>query len=51
MSVTSQTTQPVLVGQLSNFLDLGNIELTQDAKSLNEVTVTGRQDVISAKNG
>lgn len=42
-------TQPVLVGQLSNFLDLGNIELEQDSRILSEVTVSGKQETISSK--
>lgn len=42
-------TQPVLVGQLSNFLDLGNIELEQDSHILSEVTVSGKQETISSK--
>ncbi len=33
-------------GQLSKFLDLGNITLTQDARSLNAITVTGKQEDI-----
>jgi hypothetical protein len=33
-------TQPVLIGQLSAFLDLGNIELEKDSKVLAAVTVT-----------
>ncbi|WP_315815341.1 carboxypeptidase-like regulatory domain-containing protein [Paraflavitalea speifideaquila] len=41
--------QPLLVGQLNNFLDLGIIELAPDAQSLTEVTVTGRQEPIAAK--
>ena len=42
-------TQPVLIGQLSNFLDLGAIELTPEAKSMNEVTVTANQGAVSSK--
>ncbi|WP_343703262.1 TonB-dependent receptor [Chitinophaga sp.] len=42
-------TQPLLVGHLSNFLDLGNIELERDAKMLDEVTVNARQEIISSK--
>lgn len=42
-------TQPVLIGQLSNFLDLGNIELEQDSRILSEVTVSGKQETISSK--
>jgi outer membrane receptor protein involved in Fe transport len=34
------------VGQLSQFQDIGNVTLTQDTKSLNEVTVTGRQEEV-----
>jgi outer membrane receptor protein involved in Fe transport len=34
--------QPVLVGQLSDFLDLGIIELQQDPALLNEVVVTAK---------
>ncbi|MCW3079379.1 TonB-dependent receptor [Segetibacter sp.] len=36
-------TQPVLVGQLSAFLDLGNIELDRDSRVLDAVTVTSAQ--------
>lgn len=41
--------RPVLVGQLSNFLDLGAIELTPAAQSLDEVTVTGKREPISSR--
>lgn len=41
--------QPVLVGSLSNFLDLGSFELVQEAKSLDEVTVIARQEAVSSK--
>jgi len=41
--------QQVAIGQLSNFLDLGNIELAQQARNLGEVTVTGRQETVAAK--
>jgi len=41
--------QPVLVGSLSNFLDLGAIALVQEAKSLDEVTVIARQEAVSSK--
>lgn len=34
---------PVTVGALSAFLDLGVLEMSEDAKILNEVTVTGAQ--------
>jgi outer membrane receptor protein involved in Fe transport len=36
-------TQPVLIGELSAFLDLGNIELQKDSKVLDAVTVTATQ--------
>ncbi len=41
--------QPVLIGSLSPFLDLGTIELQQDAKQLQEVVVTSKQDDVSDK--
>lgn len=41
--------QPVLVGTLSSFLDLGTIELQQDAKQLQEVIVSSKQDDVSNK--
>lgn len=41
--------QPVLVGTLSSFLDLGTIELQQDAKQLQEVVVSSKQDDITNK--
>jgi outer membrane receptor protein involved in Fe transport len=34
---------PVLVGTLSPFLDLGTIEMAEDAQQLNEIIVTGQQ--------
>ena len=34
-------TQSILVGELSKFLNIGDIELEQDQKLLNEVTITG----------
>lgn len=37
------------VGQLSSFLNIGSIELTAEAKSLEEVVVRGRQDAVSSK--
>ena len=40
--------QAVLIGQLSNFLDLGTIGLSEN-KALNEVVVTAKQDEISSK--
>lgn len=42
-------TQPVLIGQLSNFLDLGNMELSPETASLTAVTVTGKQEAVSPK--
>ncbi|MBO9684809.1 MAG: carboxypeptidase-like regulatory domain-containing protein, partial [Flavisolibacter sp.] len=36
--------QPVLVGSLSSFLDIGTIELQQDSKQLQEVVVSTMQD-------
>lgn len=42
-------TQPVLVGQLSNFLDLGAIELAQDEVALASVTVTAQQQAVGAR--
>ena len=41
--------QPVLVGTLSSFLDLGTIELQQDAKQLQEVVISSKQDDVSNK--
>ncbi len=41
--------QPVLIGSLSAFLDLGTIELQQDAKQLQEVVVTSKQDDVNNK--
>ena len=41
--------KPVLVGTLSSFLDLGTIELQQDAKQLQEVVVSSKQDDVSNK--
>ncbi len=41
--------QPILVGTLSSFLDLGTIELQQDAKQLQEVVVSSKQDDVSNK--
>lgn len=40
---------PVLVGQLSEFLDLGTIELTEDRQLLDEVKVTAQQMGVSVK--
>ena len=41
--------QAVLIGQLSNFLDLGAITLSEDSKALDEVVVKAKQDEISAR--
>ncbi len=41
--------QPVLIGSLSSYLDLGTIELQQDAKQLQEVVVSSKQDDLSNK--
>lgn len=41
--------QPVLVGSLSTFLDIGTIELLQDLKQLEEVIVSSKQDNVSNK--
>ena len=41
--------QPVLVGTLSAYLDLGSIELQQGAKQLQEVVVNSKQDDVSNK--
>ncbi|WP_448635452.1 TonB-dependent receptor domain-containing protein [Pedobacter panaciterrae] len=41
--------QDVLVGQLSSFLDLGNIEMVSDEKMLSGVTVNAKQEIVSAK--
>lgn len=38
--------QPFNAGQLSTFLDLGNIMLAQHSRSLNAITVNGKQDGI-----
>ncbi len=40
---------PILVGKLSAFLDLGNLELENNAQTLNEVTVVAKQDAVGAK--
>lgn len=39
--------QSLYVGTLTEFLDLGNIELTEDSKLLAEVVVTGKQDAVN----
>ncbi|MBL7696971.1 MAG: TonB-dependent receptor [Chitinophagaceae bacterium] len=40
---------PIIVGQLSNFLDIGVIEMSLRSDSLGEVTVTSKQEIVSAK--
>lgn len=42
-------TEPLLVGSLSSFLDLGSIELKPDENVLQGVVVTGRQEGVSSK--
>ncbi|CAN5305432.1 TonB-dependent receptor [soil metagenome] len=51
LSYTGFTTisQPVLVGTLSSFLDLGTIELARDNQQLQEVVITAKQDEVSNK--
>ena len=39
--------QPVSVGQLSEFLNVGSIELTEEAAQLSEVIVTAQQETIA----
>ena len=39
----------VYVGTLSDFLDEGTVEMTENVKTLNEVTITGQQDAVSEK--
>ena len=39
--------KPLYVGSLSEFLDVAFIELSEDARTLNEVVVTARQDAVS----
>jgi len=41
--------QPVLIGSLSAFLDLGTIELQQNTKELQEVVVSSKQEDVSSK--
>lgn len=41
--------QIILVGNLSEFLDLGNITLAADIKALNEFVITDKQDDVSNK--
>ena len=50
-SFISYTTvkQPLYVGSLSPFLDLGTIELSEDAHSLDEVVVTGSLNGVNSR--
>ena len=41
--------QPLYVGNLNSFLDAGTIELSEDAKILDAVEVTAKQDEVSGK--
>lgn len=40
-------TQPLLVGQLSPFLNLGTLNLSESAAQLSEVTVTAQQEAVA----
>ncbi len=41
--------QKLFVGDLSSYLDVGTIELTEDSKTLSEVEVSAKQDEINSK--
>lgn len=41
--------QPLYVGSLTEYLDVASIVLEEDARILNEVVVTGRQDAVNEK--
>lgn len=41
--------QPLFVGSLSEYLDLGTITMTEDIKTLDEAIVTGKKDEINNK--
>ena len=41
--------QPLYVGTLTSFLDVGTLELTEDVQTLNEIVVTGRADEVGEK--
>lgn len=41
--------QNILVGQLSNYLDLGTIQLSPTAQTLDEVVISAKQEEISGK--
>ena len=47
----SSKSQPVLVGSLNAFFDLGTIELQQEAAVLNEVVVISKQDDVILLKG
>lgn len=42
-------TSNLLVGRLSEFLDLGNSELEEDTKTLSEVEINAKQDEVNSK--
>jgi outer membrane receptor protein involved in Fe transport len=41
--------QPLYIGSLTEFLDLGTIELVEDSRKLDEVVVSATQDAVSEK--
>jgi len=41
--------QSITAGRLSDYLDMGIIELQEDSKTLNEVIVMGKQDEVNSK--
>jgi len=41
--------QRVLVGELSAFLDLGTLQMTEETKTLDEVVITSKADEVSGK--
>lgn len=43
------TRVPVLVGRLSDYLDLSTIEIVEDSKTLNEVIVEAKKDEVDGK--
>ena len=43
----NKKTTSQLVGKLSDYLDLGSIELAESVTALNEVVITGRQDTVA----
>ncbi|HTF04610.1 MAG TPA: TonB-dependent receptor, partial [Bacteroidia bacterium] len=44
-----KTSLPVIAGTLSPFLDLGHIDLSEDASALNEVVIAEKQDAAGGK--